>query len=259
MREPPAEAVGEAPNAGEFWRAWARNVAIAGAAGVFLALVGAAGTAETPLVARLLYWTPLMMLGVLIGGGVASLATRLLPVRTNLWLLGLVVTLGVAALAGGFVVLYSRLFWGTQFLSADWLGFVGILLAISAAMTALMIAVNRPGAVTHASPAPSSIRFLERLPPKLKGAALYAVSAEDHYLRLHTSKGSDLILLRLADAIAELEGVEGAQTHRSWWVAREALESVRRDGERVVLVLKGGAVAPVSRPNVRALREASWF
>lgn len=262
VREPRAGDVREASNTGEFWRSWARNVAIAGAAGVFLALIGAAGTAETPLAARLLYWTPLMMLGVLIGGGVATLATRLLAPRTNIWLLGLVVTIGVAALAGGFVVLYSRLFWNMRFYSADWPGFAGILLAISAAMTALMIVVNRPGAVTHApaagarGPAP---RFLERLPAKLKGAALYAVSAEDHYLRLHTSKGSDLVLLRLADAIAELDGVEGAQTHRSWWVAREAVESVRRDGEKLVLVLKGGAAAPVSRPNVRALREAGWF
>ncbi len=102
-------------------------------------------------------------------------------------------------------------------------------------------------------------------PPALRqrqdheGALLYAVSAEDHYLRLHTPKGSDLILMRLADAIAELGGIEGAQTHRSWWVAREAVESARRDGERVVLLLKGGVEAPVSRPNVRPLREARWF
>jgi DNA-binding LytR/AlgR family response regulator len=65
--------------------------------------------------------------------------------------------------------------------------------------------------------------------------------------------------MRLSDAIAELEGLEGAQTHRSWWVAREAVESARRDGDRVTLVLKSGAEAPVSRPNVRPLREAGWF
>jgi hypothetical protein len=121
---------------------------------------------------------------------------------------------------------------------------------------------DRPGVVTHApaaGTAPAPVRFLERLPAKLRGAAIYAVSSEDHYLRLHTSRGSDLILMRLGDAIAELEGLEGAQTHRSWWVAREAVESARRDGDRVTLVLKSGAEAPVSRPNVRPLREAGWF
>ena len=65
--------------------------------------------------------------------------------------------------------------------------------------------------------------------------------------------------MRLSDAIAELEGLEGAQTHRSWWVARDAVESTRRDGDKFVLVLKGGVEAPISRPNVRALREAGWL
>jgi len=88
---------------------------------------------------------------------------------------------------------------------------------------------------------------------------IYAVSSEDHYLRLHTSKGADLILMRLSDAVVELEGLEGAQTHRSWWVARDAVEGSRRDGDKVFLTLKGGIEAPVSRPNVRPLREAGWF
>jgi hypothetical protein len=138
----------------------------------------------------------------------------------------------------------------------------GSVLVICAAMTAIMVLVNWPGRVTHAPPegAPaSSIRFMERLPAKLKGAVIYAVSAEDHYLRLHTSKGSDLILMRLSDAISELDGLEGAQTHRSWWVAKDAVESARRDGDRMTLALKGGAEAPVSRPTIRPLREAGWF
>ncbi|MFN4104010.1 MAG: hypothetical protein ACK4GB_06940, partial [Tepidimonas sp.] len=42
-----------------------------------------------------------------------------------------------------------------------------------------------PPAPTGASPP----RFLERLPAKLRGAELYAVEAQDHYLRLHTSRG----------------------------------------------------------------------
>ena len=84
-------------------------------------------------------------------------------------------------------------------------------------MTALAFLVRRPATQTHAAaPSAPPPKFLARLPPKLQGAEIYAVEAEDHYLRLHTSLGQDLILLRLADAIAELEGLEGAQTHRSW-------------------------------------------
>jgi DNA-binding LytR/AlgR family response regulator len=85
------------------------------------------------------------------------------------------------------------------------------------------------------------------------------VEAEDHYLRLHTSLGQDLILMRLSDAVAELEGLEGAQTHRSWWVAKGAVTGTERLDGRAVLTLKDGAEVPVSRGFARELRAAGWF
>jgi DNA-binding LytR/AlgR family response regulator len=112
-------------------------------------------------------------------------------------------------------------------------------------------------AIEAAAPAPP--RFLDRLPPRLRGSDLWAVSAEDHYLRLHTSKGQDLILLRLSDAIAELEGMEGAQTHRSWWVARAAISDVRKGDGGATIRLPDGTEAPVSRTYAKALRERGWI
>lgn len=103
------------------------------------------------------------------------------------------------------------------------------------------------------------MKFLERLPLRLRGADLWAVEAEDHYLRLHTSRGQDLILMRLADAVAELDGLEGAQVHRSWWVARAALTDVKLGDGRATLTLKDGAQVPVSRTYAKALREAGWY
>jgi DNA-binding LytR/AlgR family response regulator len=102
-------------------------------------------------------------------------------------------------------------------------------------------------------------KFLQRLPPKLRGAELWAVQAEDHYLRLHTSLGQDLLLMRLSDAVAELDGLEGARTHRSWWIARDAIADVRRADGRATLTLKDGTRAPVSRSHARALRDRGWF
>jgi DNA-binding LytR/AlgR family response regulator len=121
------------------------------------------------------------------------------------------------------------------------------------------MAVDATGAAKAAPSPRAAARLYDRLPLKLRGAELWAVEAEDHYLRLHTSKGSDLILLRLADAMAELDGIEGAQTHRSWWVARSAVEGGRRTDGRATLLLKGGIEAPVSRTYARALRAANWF
>jgi DNA-binding LytR/AlgR family response regulator len=65
--------------------------------------------------------------------------------------------------------------------------------------------------------------------------------------------------MRLSDAIAELDGLEGAQTHRSWWVAREAVQGVERNGARVYLTIEGDGRDPVSRPNLRPLRDAGWL
>jgi hypothetical protein len=219
-------------------------------------------TGSLPLTTRLLYWVPLMLGGAFAGFGVSRLVARILRAGANPWvfgaLLALVLSIPVTLLVGA----YTSLMFGRAFAPPTLAALFWPVLLISAAMTAIMMLVNQPGRVTHAPPegaAPARIVFMDRLPAKLKGAVIYAVSAEDHYLRLHTSKGSDLILMRLVDAIGELEGLEGAQTHRSWWVSRSAVESVRRDGDRMTLLLKGGAEAPVSRPNVKALRAAGWF
>ena len=110
-----------------------------------------------------------------------------------------------------------------------------------------------------APPAEPQSAFLDRLPPRLRGATLYAVEAEDHYLRVHTAKGSDLILFRFSDALGELAGLDGAQTHRSWWVARDAVRAVARGDGRATLTLDGGLKAPVSRAHAPALRAAGWF
>lgn len=65
--------------------------------------------------------------------------------------------------------------------------------------------------------------------------------------------------MRLSDAIGELEGIEGAQTHRSWWVAKDAVTKTSRGEGRGTLTLKDGTEAPVSRTYAKALRDEGWF
>lgn len=98
--------------------------------------------------------------------------------------------------------------------------------------------------------------FMDRLPPKYRRAELHAITSEDHYLRIYTSLGEELILMRLADAIRELESADGMQVHRSWWVAREGIRDVTRDNGKPVLILPGGAEVPVSRTYQKAAKEA---
>ncbi len=75
---------------------------------------------------------------------------------------------------------------------------------------------------------------------------------------LKRSRGSDLILMRLADAFKELGEGRGLQVHRSWWVDFGAVRQLRRDGARTVLVLADGQEVPVSRTYLAAVRSAHW-
>ncbi len=97
--------------------------------------------------------------------------------------------------------------------------------------------------------------LLDRLPHGKRGA-LVALSVEDHYTRVRTTKGEELLLLRLSDAIRETAPVDGLQVHRSHWVASEHVAGARRDGDRTLLILRDGKEVPVSRANIPAAREA---
>lgn len=101
-------------------------------------------------------------------------------------------------------------------------------------------------------------RFLARLPIGHRDG-LIAVESEDRYVRVHNRAGSTLVLLRLADAVAELEGIDGLRIHRSWWVARDAVAEVLRRDRAISLRLVNGIEAPVARNAVPALWTAGWL
>jgi len=138
---------------------------------------------------------------------------------------------------------------------AEWFGQC---LAISAIAMAVILWVTR----RRVTPAPAtdltSADLRDRLSPRL-GRTVLCLQVEDHYVRVHTSQGSTLILISLSQAIAGLTDVEGVQTHRSWWVARAAIKGVVEDGRNLRLQLVGGLEAPVSRSRVGLLRQEGWL
>jgi hypothetical protein len=266
VREPGAIKVAENGGPSRLWRIdiagdWSRTLLVVVIVAAVLAASGGFGTGGIPIVGRFAYWLALALIGFFLGrlGG-----RRLIP---RSWFETRPVT--TAALMTLMIGLPMTL---VAALGSDWIGArafrIGHLwevlpsvLAVTSGMVLLAFMVQTHAPVeTHDAPegAPPA-RFLARLPPRLAGADLWAVQADDHYLRLHTSRGEDLILMRLADALAELEGVEGARTHRSWWVARHAIESVEQAEGRATLTLSGGLEAPVSRAYFKSLRQAGWF
>jgi hypothetical protein len=98
--------------------------------------------------------------------------------------------------------------------------------------------------------------LLSRLPSRL-GEEIVALEAEDHYLRIHTTLGSDLVLMRLSDAIAAIEPDLGLQVHRSWWVAHDAICEIIRSEQRTQLKLRNGLLVPVGRTYTAAVRSRS--
>lgn len=239
-----------------------RGVGVAVGAGVVLALTGAFGTNIVPLWLRFAYWVPLILAGAVWAHLCSSLIERVIDPDEQPWLTVAALSAATAAPVTVLVWLVTGLVFENEVYPLGRLVyFIGPVMIITVAISAINVFLGRPPTVqTHAaSGGTEPARFLERLPPRLRGATLHAVQAEDHYLRLHTDRGSDLILMRLSDAVAELDGLEGARTHRSWWVARDAVRGVARGDGRATLTLEGGLEAPVSRRYARALREAGWY
>ena len=96
--------------------------------------------------------------------------------------------------------------------------------------------------------------FLKRLPVEL-GQSLICFVMEDHYLRIYTEKGEHMLLHRLKDALNELGDYDGMQVHRSWWISADAVASVKREGRKIILVMKNGLEIPVSRPYQSMVRK----
>ncbi|ESQ81045.1 LytTR family DNA-binding domain-containing protein [Asticcacaulis sp. YBE204] len=272
LRETTPPAVHASPTTAEVWtrnwRNWLRATGVAIGMGVFLSLIGAFGTGAMPLWHRLIYWVPVMVLGTLVAVFVESFTFHVLRARLKLEhrplpyaaLLVVLLTPAISVV----VWLLTPLFGGSVWNLSNYVHLLTPVGILSAAMTGLNMLINREPQQSHAFVAPvaeatpAAVAFLERLPFKHQRADIYAITAEDHYLRVHTSAGNTMILMRLYDAIRELEGIEGSQTHRSWWVAKDAITDIRKQDGKVCLVLKGDLEAPVSRSFQKALRADGW-
>ncbi|MBU1346916.1 MAG: LytTR family transcriptional regulator DNA-binding domain-containing protein [Alphaproteobacteria bacterium] len=239
-----------------------RALGIAAAAGLVLALTGAFGTVGAPLWLRLVYWVPVMLAGAIWGQVCSMLIERWVDIDERPWVGVIVLTLAISGPVSILVWFVTGfVFEGRAYPLSLLPLMVGPVVTVTATVSTINVFLSKAQPVqTHAAMSGSAAaRFPDRLPMKLRGAEIRAVQAEDHYLRIHTDRGSDLILMRLSDALDELEGLEGAQTHRSWWVARGAVRDVARGDGRATLTLDGGLTAPVSRRYARALRETGWY
>ena len=254
------------------------DLAILTGIGVVLSIVGPFGTFALPFAVRLVVWVGAAWLGYALYGPIDAVARRLAP-RLDLPAMALrvvgvlVASVPMAALvwiAGGWPDPRMPASLEAGLVHYAYVAVIGAVITGSVALLGRRTSpldrrsevgpqnASPPESETEPPPTPAGPRLLDRLPPAL-GKNIIALENEDHYVRIHTPAGSELVLMRLADAIAEMDGADGAQVHRGWWVARSAVTDVSRDGRRVRLSLENGLDVPVSRANVAALRAAGWL
>ena len=100
--------------------------------------------------------------------------------------------------------------------------------------------------------------FAKKLRPEL-GQRILALEAQEHYIKVHTDQGHELIHYRFGDAVQELTGTPGLQVHRSYWVAEDAVVAIEPAGKSYRLTLRDGLTIPVSLSYRGALQQHRLF
>lgn len=244
-------------------RRWAIDLAILIAIGALMGFLGPFGSDGIPGPDRYLYWMICM-----VGGGLIGIVTddligpRIVMTWRRVAAVSIIMTPPVSLL----VMSTEHVLMGGRIDAEGFMRLLWQVWPISLAVMATRALVWRrtPARIETrtliAAPLPEAeAAFRRRLSARRRGARLIAVEAHDHYLKVHTDAGSELITLRFADALEDLALAHGWRVHRSWWVAAEAVEAVRWRRGAGEISLAGGLMAPVSRTYAPLLKEAGWI
>ena len=236
------------------------------ALGLLAGLLGPFGTFAAPPAQRMLSWVLWLLAGYalfrptnLVAGwlceatGLPHAAGRLLALVVASMPLTLIVTMMVTGLRFADALRWPG-FW-TMYL------YIGVIAVVaSIVMTATLGGRDqKPATPAPMAPElqPTPSRPALPLPPGF--GPVRALKGEDHYVRVIGEAREELILMRMRDAIERLDNADGLRVHRSWWVAKAAVASVRRDGRTAILTLRSGHEAPVARDMMPQLRAAGWL
>lgn len=211
---------------------------------------------------RLIYWSLLVVATYATGYASSLVMSGYLDhqalsrwVRTGI--IGFVAGISVSFVLGAINLLALK----DAQIPAVWLDTLVPAMVIALVVTALIEAVQptSPGVENtgpeNAGGAPRSPALLERLTLDKRGA-LVSLSVSDHYVDVVTTKGREMLLVRLGDAIRETAPTAGLQVHRSHWVALDQVANVRRCAETAQVTTSTGGTIPVSRKYMNAVREA---
>lgn len=115
---------------------------------------------------------------------------------------------------------------------------------------------------------PSDLQFSVQKMSETEGAGLRAklqkiqylsdvlhVAAEEHYVRVRSDSAEELVNYKFKDAVRDLSKQDGFQVHRSHWVRRSAISSIKDEQKQVSLKMLDGYPVPVSKPHHALVRQ----
>lgn len=234
-----------------------------GAAILLAALAGPYYTLERlSFSERVVYWTTTVVLSTVIMTFLSIFAYRLTEARRWNWM-------AVSTLAGvaGILPVVATLFLAEGLATGFASGWVDVVtiprLALSVAppLIAVTVVVNafihyqHPAQASPTVQAPALTLLQQKLPPHL-GHDVIAVQAQDHYVEVTTPLGKAMVLMRLGDAVRDLEPLGGMQVHRSWWVNLAHVQRTEKGASGPEVVLSTEQRVPVGRSFAKAFRAA---
>jgi hypothetical protein len=225
---------------------WMRLLLFAAFAG---GAIGVIGFVSGDLLICLFDWTGMIVIGTLLTAGLLPGMIRLgrrlgLP-------LGAAAALAIALTAipiGAVAALFSAWAWPKEvgrMSVADWYIRTLLVEAFIVAGWTMLEQLRRARRTSRLLP--------ERTIPA-RSSAVFCLQMEDHYVRIHHAYGSTIELMPMKAAIARYGKRDGLRVHRSWWVARDAIRAVDREGRNWRLVLDGGLIVPVARNSIAQVR-----
>ena len=230
----------------------ARAMAFLGIA-VILAILAPFQTGEfLSVFARFIYWLAVVVLSYCVGYVANQYAAEVAPDS----IVKRIAIAGILTSPGAFLLVYlinvlALGYWasGLEFLELAFNVFV-----ISVIISAI-IQFAYASSETSDENATNRPAIFDRLPIEKRGQ-LVSLTVEDHYVKVRTTNGEEMVLMRLADAIREVGDTPGLQVHRSHWVAIDQVTSAARKGDGAILSMAHGPDIPVSRSNVANAKEA---
>lgn len=218
---------------------------------LIVGLAGPFGTFTTfPLFVRLVYWTVLIGVSILFAT-VLRKAARAWGLRpsSNRFLIAMPLVFG--AIFAPFILVLGLLIGPPQaptpYLPEVFV--ISVLVFVAVLTLRRMLGYDAPQV---------AVRLLQRLPHK-QDQTITRLSVEDHYVIVYFADGShERILMRLSDAIAEMEPQKGLSVHRSHWVAETMIDALERERGREFLRLTDGTKVPVGKKFKPHLEDAGF-